>query len=232
MAAAAAESRPFRCERKFLVEDLEAHEVESVVRLHPALFREIYPPRWVNNIYLDTFDARSYTDNVDGLRDRVKVRVRWYGELFGPIGEPVLELKIKRGLLGRKEVYRLAGFALEPGFDLQVLDTALAGPGLPEGVREHLKGLLPFLLNRYRRRYFLSADGRIRLTLDGEREFYSVKARNNTFCARHRNATTTILELKHAPEWAERAAEIATRLPVRMTKSSKYVQGLDLLTAW
>ena len=64
-----------------------------------------------------------------------------------------------------------------------------------------------------------------------DRAFYQVAARNNTFCARHRDSRTSILELKHDPEWADRAAEIAARLPFRMTKSSKYVQGVDLLTA-
>ena len=31
-------------------------------------------------------------NNVDGLKNRVKVRIRWYGDLFGVIEKPVLEL--------------------------------------------------------------------------------------------------------------------------------------------
>ncbi len=229
MAAAAAESRPFRYERKFLVEELDPHEVESVVRLHPALFREVYPPRQVNNIYLDSFDARNYTDNVDGLRDRVKVRIRWYGDLFGSIDRPVLELKRKRGLLGRKEVHPLATFSLEPGFDLGVLARALASSELPSAISEEARCLRPLLLNRYRRKYFRSADCRVRLTLDTDRVFYRIGAWNNTFQFSFRDSRTSIVELKHSPDRMERAIEIAARLPFRLTKSSKYVQGLDLL---
>jgi hypothetical protein len=229
MAVKAADSRRFRYERKFLVDELDPREVESVVRLHPALFREVYPPRWVDNIYLDSFDARNYRDNVDGLRDRVKVRIRWYGDLFGRIDRPVLELKRKRGLLGTKNAYPMSSFSLGPGFDLRVLAVAVGGSDLPEWVREEVMSLSPALLNRYRRRYLLSADGGIRLTLDAEREFYSIGPRNNTFCFKLRDSRTSIVELKHSPEWAERAIEVAARLPFRMTKSSKYVQGVDQL---
>lgn len=228
--AATVRERPrYRYERKFLVEDLDPREVESVVHLHPALFREVYPPRRVNNIYLDSFDHRNYTENVEGLRDRLKVRIRWYGDLFGEVDRPVLEFKLKRGLLGRKRSYPLVGFTLLPGIDARVLASTLAGSDLPAAAREESRGLEPWLLNRYRRRYLRSADGRVRLTVDTEREFYTIGSRNNTFCFRSRDTRTSIVELKHSPEWAERAIEIAGHFPFRMTKSSKYVQGLEQL---
>ena len=52
---------PQRLERKFLVEDLDVHEVESIVRLHPAAFRKLYAPRWINNIYFDSPGGSPYT---------------------------------------------------------------------------------------------------------------------------------------------------------------------------
>ena len=85
-------------------------EIEALVNLHPAIFSQIYHPRFVNNLYLDSLSLNSYFCHVNGLKDRVKVRIRWYGDLFGPVDEPVLELKIKRGSLGRKESFPLASF--------------------------------------------------------------------------------------------------------------------------
>lgn len=46
----------------------------------------------------------AYQDNLIGISDRMKVRIRWYGALLGLIEEPVLELKIKRGFLGGNDI--------------------------------------------------------------------------------------------------------------------------------
>ena len=92
----------YRYERKFIVERLGNEQIRSLVRLHPAMFVMPYPPRWVNNIYLDTPELANYVDNVDGAVDRRKVRLRWYHGLFEPASQAVLEFKIKRGLVGRK----------------------------------------------------------------------------------------------------------------------------------
>ena len=85
----------FRYERKFLVSELNRFEIESIVRLHPAIFSEIYHQRSVNNIYFDTMNVSNYLDNINGVKQRLKVRIRWYGDLFGFIDKSVLEFKIK-----------------------------------------------------------------------------------------------------------------------------------------
>lgn len=227
MGARATDPMRYRFERKFLVTDLGPSEVESLVRLLPGVFREVYPPRSVNNIYLDTADAMHYRHNQDGLADRVKVRVRWYGELLGQVDKPVLELKIKRGLLGRKEAFPITPFSIVPGFDINHLMLALAESSLPKEVEEALASLFPALLNRYTRKYFLSADGHVRLTLDTDREFYQLRARHNLLIARFPEARATVLELKYSPEHDHLAAEVSKSFPFRLTKSSKYVQGIE-----
>lgn len=228
-ASPAAEARGLRFERKFLVETLSASEMVSLVRLHPALFLETYPPRWINNLYLDSAERASFDDNVAGIADRVKVRIRWYGDLFGALPRPVLERKHKHGLLGGKEAYPLPPFTMAPGFDRDRLARVLAGADLPPAVREALATLEPHLLNRYRRRYYRSADGRIRLTLDDRREVRRAGPRNNAFVTRREDRRSVILELKYAPEDDARAVAIANRFPFRLTKSSKYVDGLAAL---
>ena len=91
------QTREYRYERKFLVDQLDVHQVLALVKLHPAMFYQPYPPRYVNNLYLDTEGLDNYQDNVSGVGDRRKVRLRWYGDLFGDVDRPVLEFKIKRG---------------------------------------------------------------------------------------------------------------------------------------
>ena len=65
---------------------------------------------WVvvyKNFYFDSVNFNNYYDNLDGNIFRTKIRIRWYGDLFGYIENPVLELKIKNGLLGNKISYNL-----------------------------------------------------------------------------------------------------------------------------
>ena len=60
----------YRYERKLLVDQLDAHQVRALVKLHPSMFYEPYPPRYVNNLYLDTVGMKHYFDNVDGAEER------------------------------------------------------------------------------------------------------------------------------------------------------------------
>ena len=107
----------FRYERKFLIDGGSRQEIETALRVHPALFSRIFHPRFINNIYFDSFAMAAYSDAVSGHMNRAKLRIRWYGDLFGPVERPVLEIKIKQGMVGRKESYPLKGFALDRDFD-------------------------------------------------------------------------------------------------------------------
>ena len=85
-----------RYEVKFVIDDFAKFEIENMIRVHPSLFNEIYSERNVNNLYLDSVSLSSYFDNLAGIAQRLKIRVRWYGSLFGFIEKPVLEIKFGR----------------------------------------------------------------------------------------------------------------------------------------
>ena len=73
--------------------------VRAWVQGHPALFVETYPPRQVNNIYLDTFAADDLNTHLSGIGRRQKLRFRWYGEDDTAV-RGSLELKCRSGHLG------------------------------------------------------------------------------------------------------------------------------------
>ena len=87
----------FRYERNFIISELDRHNVETLIKYNPAMFTEIFHKRVVNNIYFDSLHMDNLYDNKCGTSKRIKVRIRWYGNLFGLIEKPVLELKIKDG---------------------------------------------------------------------------------------------------------------------------------------
>ena len=219
-----------RHERKFVIERLNSKQVESVLRYHPAAFNEIFQERQVNNIYLDTRSMDAFNDNVVGNSNRTKVRIRWYGETFGEIENPVMELKIKKGLTGTKLSYALLPFNLDNQFTHNVLTSIFERSKMPGWVTETLYGYYPVLLNKYRRKYYLSADKQIRITLDTAMTYYKIAAYNNNFIQYYVDRDTVILEIKYQVELEKIAADISRHLPVRMTKSSKYVNGIELLT--
>lgn len=97
----------WRCELKFIVTNHSSQSIFSYIKSHPAIFSEIYYKRQVNNIYCDTLNFHNFSDNVIGNSDRLKVRIRWYGETFCLVEEPILEFKIKSGSVGRKEYFKM-----------------------------------------------------------------------------------------------------------------------------
>jgi len=217
-----------RYERKFVPASFGAREADALIRLQPAASREIYRVRWVNNVHLDTPSFGHYEANVRGLADRVKCRIRWYGDLAGPVGRPTLGLKRRHGLLGTKESHPLQPFEHGEGFDVRAL---LAKSDLPEALRHELGPLRPELTNRYRRRYYLSRDGAYRLTLDDELGFWPIGPAAGSYRAYVAEEPRLVLELKYGLGREDGAARIASRLPFRVTRNSKYVVGVELLYA-
>lgn len=217
----------YRYERKFFTSELSHHELESIVRLHPAAFSEIYSQRSVNNIYFDTVSMSSYRDSLNGVSQRLKIRVRWYGEQFGLIKEPVLELKIKQGFLGGKLRFPLAAFQLDTNYSLQLQQKVFVESDIPELLKGHLKSVKLVLLNHYQRKYFQSRDGKFRITIDFDMQSYRIDPVLNYFAEIFNHGPDNVMELKYSDKDDDEAGYITNIFPSRMTKSSKYVIGLE-----
>lgn len=210
-----------RYERKYKVSDINHHVLLQAIRLHPAVMRKIYPDRQINNIYFDTMDLQCYSDNVDGISERKKFRVRWYGEDIFDIKNPNLEVKYRLSEVGSKLIYPV------PEFDLQDLK------GLTETVHQTLDRkviLRPVLMNSYMRSYFGTKDGRYRITVDRKLQFFSLLS-SNRFIRYITKEDAVIMEIKYEIDDDETTDRITQHFPLRQTKSSKYVTGVQL-TNW
>jgi len=222
-----AAERDYRYERKFLVENMNHQQAIGLILRHPYLFYQPYPPRYINNFYLDTPEMDNYFDNVCGAPDRRKVRLRWYGELFGPIKKSTLEFKIKRGLVGTKRLYPFSGFTLQPGFASGELRRLGRESDLPDEIKTVLLTQQIVLLNRYYRYYFATHDNRFRLTVDTDLNYYRVDRHCNQFVHRQTDQHSTIVELKYGKPEDLEAQRVSGYFPFRVTKSSKYVVGIE-----
>ena len=220
-----------RYERKFAIAGASLAEVEHHVRHHPAVFLQEYSSRIVNNIYLDSPDLRNYHQNVTGHSHRAKLRVRWYGPLFGTVPQAVLEQKCKRGLLGTKQSAQLAPFEFGRQASAQGVRRWLEASSLPENLDQEIHHSEPTLVNRYRRHYFRSGDRKVRLTIDSELTFHRFHRHTNSFLSEVEMPALVVLELKYSDAASDEAASVANHLPFRMTRMSKYVFGLNAVGA-
>ncbi|MCR9288233.1 VTC domain-containing protein [Saprospiraceae bacterium] len=219
----------FRYERKFTLSAAARQEPLLYIKRHPAFFREIFEPRQINNIYLDTPELQYYFDNQKGIADRKKVRIRWYGDTFGKVEKPKLEFKIKKGLVGDKWTFPLVNFEFEKGFTKAALWEIFFQSNLPKPILASLQNLNLALLNAYERTYFLSLNKIFRLTFDEKLDFYRIGNFNNSFLEKHSLKNDFILELKYGLDYDRSANGISKLFPMRLDKSSKYVTGVDFL---
>jgi SPX domain protein involved in polyphosphate accumulation len=216
----------FRYERKFKIDSLSLPQIESIVRSHPAKFEEAYEPRKVNSLYLDDINMQNVEDNLAGLANREKERVRWYGETFSETKSPILEIKIKRGLLGTKEHHPLKPFILDDSFCKDSIQKLFEDSNLPEYNMHILNFRNPTILDVYTRKYFVSSDKKFRLTLDFDIKYFKVNQLFNTFLESV-SSTDVVLELKYEAIFDNEVESITNYFPFRVTKSSKYVSGAD-----
>ena len=165
-----------RLERKFYVVGGSVQGVLADIRRMPGLMSEAFRPRFVNNLYFDTVGWGDYRANIAGLGERKKVRIRWYGDFFGPQPKALLELKLKDGVHGRKITYPLKGFEMKASFRPADIMRGISRARLPEGMSSYIRSLRPVLANRYRRRYYRSFDRALRVTVDTEIAYYSWRA--------------------------------------------------------
>lgn len=225
-------SYEWRYERKFVISNLSFQELESMIKLHPNMFSEIFYQRFVNNIYFDSMMLKNYVYNVDGNSNRMKVRIRWYGDLFGFIKRPVLELKIKKGMLGRKEYFPLSPFTLDCNFTRRTIADIIKKSNISDVLKNELHYLEPSLLNRYKRKYYSSGDNNYRITIDSDMACYKMGRCNNSFLSRIIDNQNLVLELKYDENLHRGVEEITSRFPFRLTKNSKYVNGVEMLNLW
>ena len=156
----------FRYERKFVCDRRAAQDVDAIIKLHPAGFRRVHPPRHVNNVYLDSVDFSYYQDHIAGIGRRQKYRLRWYGPLGDESVPVVLERKLRVGQVACKMRVALGRLDTTGGISVRTIRTVLAEAQVRSDVRVALASLRPVLLNRYHRRYFESLDHKLRLTLE------------------------------------------------------------------
>jgi len=201
-------------------------EDRAITRLCPTL-RQPYESRVVCNLYLDTPSLSCFGDNLSGVSNRYKLRIRWYGAAGSPIS-PRMERKIRCNQLSWKESCSLP----EIDFDnpwTEIFRT-LQGEITPQLREWFLACRQPVLLNCYRRQYYESNDGNVRVTVDTGIRFFDQRfTAKPSIHLRDYRLDTPVLELKFAPLYRQTALRTIRPLRLRQSRFSKYGIGVECL---
>lgn len=207
-----------RYERKYKIDDASYFEVLNAIKLHPASFITTYPDRYVNSLYLDTHNMDALRDNLAGISQRVKHRIRWYGKDISVAKNPQLEKKIKINQLGKKEYKKLPDFVVVNGHAHSLQDY------INKNI-DTITPLRPVVLIHYLRSYLISMDKKYRLTLDRDIKYYFMGS-YPSFINYPIIESAIIVEIKYDAQYDEDWDYISQNMAFRMGKSSKYVGGV------
>ena len=216
-----------RYELKLVVEARLVNQARSWIWLHPEAFRVAYPPRLVNNLYLDTVELSHFNANLAGTAERRKLRLRWYGESEpATVQTAVMELKIKNGQLGDKRRWPLPEpLPLDqPYADLLRQVRLTAPPFWQPWLNQNTQ---PTLINRYERAYYATPDGQLRLTLDFNQRFFDQRLSQRPNLDWPLPGTgAAVIEIKAPPAYGRRLEQAMGYFPLLRSRNSKYVIGV------
>ncbi len=221
-------SQDFRYEIKFVLDDVRATEALHWIYFQTTA-RTVYPDRCVHSIYMDDVGFSSVRDNLAGVSNRKKVRLRWYQEMNGGGSRfPVLELKIREGRLGHKINFRLSDFQGDL-MKLKLREIMLQ-------VNQRLAAqefffddyLAPTLKVSYVRSYYEDLDG-IRITIDKDIKFHGVSPHHNIGETLATPYPYRVMELKFPPAMKFQASKLIKPLHLTPKRHSKYLVGLAMM---
>ena len=203
----------FRYERKYLI---ARTKVPQLLReLFKNGYHKIFNTRKVNNIYYDDYLLNSYYENIDGLSDRKKYRVRWYGMTYSKSVKK-FEIKIKSEFLNRKEALSIGSqtFTSPIESNLNKINNNV------KGVLEELSlnsNVIPVLLNNYTRNYYKNKIKNVRVTIDKDLSYYSIISKKKLAIK-----DKCIIEFKYSNK---DFFAVNNMFDLNLDKSSKYVDG-------
>jgi len=206
---------------------------EFLIWMHKdTTVKSVYYPRYVNSLYFDNMEYQAVRDNLTGVANRKKIRLRWYHQVDKyDVSGVGLELKIRDGRLGYKKIVTL------PEFDQTLRDVQLGDilpslgarmidePDLLDVFDEHY---IPAIHLNYLREYYVDTHD-IRITIDKEIKFFPITPLSKLYDVPHKAYPMFVAEIKFDPKQKKRVAQMMRSLNMTPKRHSKYLAGMASL---
>ena len=218
-------SSDYRYEIKFVLDNSRLSDAMQWLYNETTAIKT-YDNRKVNSIYFDDVGFSSVRDNLAGISQRNKLRLRWYGEQKHTL--PIFEVKTKNGRLGCKTTYPIQ--SIENSLMKLNIDkiTSKCISGLEEQNIVFDEHLVPTLQVNYEREYYETHEG-IHITIDQNIQFsdtqlHTTLDENNSFPYPFK-----VMEIKFKPSMKNTVAKLIKPLHITPKRHSKYLVGLAML---
>ena len=220
----------YRSEIKFICYQHNYYLLKNWIKLHKYNFFKEYEDRSVNNIYFDTLNYKAFNDNLIGLPSRLKVRYRWYGDLFSnnKKNEGSLEFKFKKNIYGYKKVFKINELTLSSNSDWMTIKSKILKSLSPEYKILFNSNSEKILINRYKREYFISKNKKLRITLDKNIKIYDQRLtlKKPNFRLKNYTQDYLVVEFKFNKNDKKLLNDLDINIPIKASRNSKYINGV------
>lgn len=192
-----------------------------------------YMDRYVNSLYFDDFDYGAIRDNLAGVSNRRKLRLRWYHDSDERIINGLsLESKIREGRLGYKKQFKL--YSLAPSlFEVEsrnIVSYIRDNESCNEALELISDNYSPMLQVKYNRSYFQDCNG-LRATFDDNISFRAVHPYDELSKSKAVSYPFTVMELKFPSYIKDYVSDLIRSLHHMPKRHSKYLIGMSMLNS-
>jgi len=211
-----------RYERKWVFNSIDHNQLFILLNRSNFSFMNQFSDRQVNSIYFDDENHTSIIQNIDGISEKKKYRLRWYGD-FKIITNPTFEVKSKKGFEVSKknfELPKMSNLNLLDYNDIEKIELLI------NNNFNFKNKLFPILTTHYLRSYFISANRLVRSTVDRNlKSLLLYKNRNLNIIKEYEDI---ILEFKYDLNLDEYVRSNLGNISSRFSKNSKFVNAATI----
>ena len=191
-----------------------------------------YPDRYVNSLYFDDIYYNTIHDNLAGVSNRRKLRLRWYHDNDEQvISGLVLESKIRDGRLGYKKKFKINDSSSSL-FDVKLSNMVnYINDNLSDDDARALLSndyYISTLQVMYSRAYFEDCN-ELRVTLDNNISFRAVHPYDELSKSTIASYPFTVMELKFPLDMKMYVSDLIRSLHFTPKRHSKYLIGMSIL---
>lgn len=237
-----------RFELKYQIDEQAVRGIRQWIRGHlvqdPYMVRAPQDFYEVHSLYLDTEDLCLYRQSIEGLKNRVKLRIRFYDD--NPKSPAFLEIKRRttgvihkeRARVSRDAVQRLLSGRMLTEHDLPPKDRDASSVGALrhfEHLVQRMRARGTYYVSYEREAYVEPTGNHLRLTIDREIES-GVYEQGQTLAIPCRRIATSIkrpvLEIKFTDRFPEWMRAMAQAFHLQIQSVSKYVAVVEADRQW
>lgn len=216
-----------RYEVKFQLDERLYSHLQSWIYSKSPFVRS-FPTRLVNSLYFDDVNYSAVKDNLSGIAQRSKFRLRWYGDTL-KYGNLIFEQKLRNGRVGKKNQINLPKELVNISVaHIHHISKAVNSLYQHSENQFTFDYIHPTLLVSYFREYFVENDG-VRITIDQNLQFAAPLLEKTISQHTKLKVKNKILEVKFNPNCKEKAQFYVSQLGLTPIRNSKYLTGLAVL---